>query len=114
MFSSLPERIDDFMSWNWPQIEPYYRDLETRQLSGGSIAQWLQDWTALAERVQETTTRLHIQTTVDTADEEAVKRFQTYLAEVMEPVQTASQSLKQKLLASGLSVPDFEIALRNM
>jgi oligoendopeptidase F len=114
MFSSLPKRIDDFMSWTWPQIEPYFRDLETRELSGSSIAQWLQDWSALAELVQETATRFHIRTTVDTTDEEGVKRFQAYLADVIEPVQTASQSLKQRLLASGLSVPNFEIALRNM
>src|SRR5436853_4457820 len=102
------------MRWNWSQIEPFYRDLETRELNSESITQWLTDWTSLAERVQESATRLHIRTTVDTTDEAGVKRFQAYLAEVIEPVQTASQALKQKLLASGLSVPGFEIALRNM
>ncbi len=114
MFSSLPDHIDDFLAWNWSQMEPYYRDLEARELSSGTIAQWLADWTALMERIQETASRLHIRTTVDTTNEAGVKRFQTYLAEVIEPVQNASQVLRQKLLASGLSVPGFEIALRNM
>jgi len=102
------------MAWNWPQIEPYFRELEARELDDSAIAPWLADWTSLAERINETATRLHIRTTADTTDEAGVKRFQAYLADVIEPTQSASQMLRQKLLASGLSVPGFEIPLRNM
>ncbi len=114
MLQALPENIQDFMSWDWAQIEPYIHDLQNRELSASTIAAWLADWTSLSEHISETYSRLYTATTVDTTDEAAVKRFHTYLAEVIEKVQPGAQKLKEKLLASGLSVPGFEIALRNM
>lgn len=114
MLTALPTAIHDFMTWDWPQIEPYFHELEARELNAGNIQNWLADWTALSERLQETMARLYTATTLDATDEAAVQRFHTYLREVGEKVQPVAQQLKQKLLASGLSAPGFEIPLRNM
>ncbi len=114
MFETQLPPIQEFMNWGWPQIEPYCRDLQTRDLNSANVEDWLADWTALSEHIQETSGRLFIATTQNTADEAAVTRFQTYLSDVIEPSQLAVQSLKEKLLASGLTVLNFEIPLRNM
>jgi oligoendopeptidase F len=57
---------------------------------------------------------LWIRTTTHTADEENTKRFHAYLSDIIEQVEIADQRLKEKLLASGLSLPGMEIPLRDM
>lgn len=114
MFSTLPNDIQEFMNWKWSQIKPYFDDLEARDLTADNVADWLADWTHVGERISETYARLYVATTVDTTDDAAVKRYHTFLSEIVEQLQPAAQKLKEKLLASGLSVPGFEIPLRNM
>jgi oligoendopeptidase F len=114
MFDTLPATAQAFMDWRWSQIEPYYQSLESRELTAESVAAWLADWTQLGEHIQEAYSRLYFATTLDTTDEAAVKRFHTFLAEVIEQAEPCEQRLREKLLASGLNPPGFEIALRNM
>jgi oligoendopeptidase F len=114
MFNTLPKTAQEFMTWKWEQIEPFYAELETRNIDAGNVNQWLADWSRLTELVDEANNRLSIATTLDTTDTEAVKRFHTFLHDIMEPFQPAEQKLKQKLLDSGLEPQGFEIPLRNM
>ncbi len=114
MFNQLPSQTQEFMNWNWSQIEPYYAELSSRPLNDRSIKDWLADWTRLDNLLHESRTRLWIGTTTNTADKENLERFHAYLKDIMEQVEPAEQRLKEKLLASGLSVPGMEISLRDM
>ncbi len=114
MFTGLPATTQEFMNWNWLQIEPFYTDLLARPLDDSSIKDWLADWTHLDDLLHETRTRLWIGTTTNTADTENLERFHTYLKDIIEQVEPAEQRLKEKLLASGLSLPGMEISLRDM
>jgi oligoendopeptidase F len=114
MFSTLPADYRDFIHWTWPQFEPYYRDLIARSLSAGNVAAWLADWSHIAKVVQETYARLYLATTLDTADAEAERHYNTFIGEVYPQIEAAEQQLKQKLLDSGLEPAGFEIPLRNM
>lgn len=114
MFARLPTSSDEFMSWSWQQIQPYYRDLTERPLSADVIAAWLADWTRLQNLVYETYSRLHVATTCNTADKEAEERYNWFLEEIYPRSEAAAQELKQKLLASGLEPEGFEVPLRNM
>lgn len=114
MFATLPADYREFIHWTWPQLEPYYQDLMERSLSTGNVAAWLADWSHLAKLVQETYARVHLATTLNTADVEAEQHYNTFIGEVLPQVEAAEQQLKQKLLNSGLEPPGFEIPLRNL
>ncbi len=114
MFSSLPTDYRDFIGWQWPQNEPYYQDLNGRSLSAENVDAWLADWTRLAKIAHEAYTRLHVATTLNTADADAEQRYLTFLGEVYPRFEAAEQHLKEKLLASGLEPAGFEIPLRNL
>ena len=102
------------MRWSWPEIEPYPRALADHALTPANLAAWLGEWTALAERVHETLTRLRIATNLNTIDTEAEANFIHFLDEVYPRWQAAEQTLKEKLLASGLEPEGFALPLRNM
>jgi oligoendopeptidase F len=114
MSTALPENPLDFMSWTWPQIEPHYQALAERPIDPENVSAWLADWSHLAELLSETGQRLYVATTVDTTDEQAKKRQEAFLDRIFPKMEAANQKLKEKLLASGLQPPGFEIPLRNM
>jgi oligoendopeptidase F len=114
MFNPLPQTALDFMDWRWSQIEPYYHELSIRSLDESSIDGWLLDWTRLNLLLYETHERLMVATTVDTTDQEAKRRYQSFLDEILPPSEAAEQKLKEVLLASGIEPDGFEIPLRNM
>ncbi len=114
MFTTLPTDFKAFIHWTWPQFEPYYQDLSNQSLTADNVADWLADWTRLSKTFYEAYARLHLASTLNTADAEVEQRFQSFLSEVLPKVEAAEQSLKQKLLASRLDPQGFEIPLRNM
>jgi len=126
MCLNLPTTVFKFMDWSWPQIEPHFHDLAARPLNANAesgdlhrhgsadITAWLADWTHLSLLLQETYWRLYVATTVNTADEAAQRRFYAFLDEIYPRAQAADQTLKEKLLRSGLEPEGFEIPLRNL
>ncbi|RPI28944.1 MAG: M3 family oligoendopeptidase, partial [Chloroflexota bacterium] len=114
MFSTLPGSSKEFMDWSWDRIEPYYKELSGRRLREGNIALWLSDWSSLRELIYETYNRLYVATTMDTTDPEIHRRYTAFLDDIFPFAQKADQALKEKLLASGLSVRGFEMPLQNM
>ncbi len=114
MFERLPRTALDLLDWPWSRIEPYFCDLEDRPLSAETVEQWLLDWSRLEDLITEGARRLYIATTRDTSDRTLSDRYHTYLSDINEPARHAEQRLREKLIASGLSVPGFEIPLRNM
>jgi oligoendopeptidase F len=102
------------MSWEWPNIEPHFYDLESRPLTAATVDSWLADWSHLSKLVDETRERLWVATTLDTTDHEAEQRFLRFLQTTHERAEAADFRLKRKLLDSGLNPAGFEIPLRNM
>ena len=114
VFDALPKDAKGLMDWSWAEFGPYYDDLIRRQLSAETVPRFLADWTRLSEVIDETYSRLHVATTVNTADRQAEQRYHTFLDVVYPPSEDAEQKLKQKLLAQGV-VPDrFEVPLLKM
>src|ERR671915_428290 len=101
-FQSLPTDAKSILALIWSDYETYYKDLEARELNEGNIQAWLDDWSRLAETVDEHYWRLYIATTVNTADKESEDQFNQYIEEIQAAEKTAEQKLKDKLLASGL------------
>ncbi|MBZ0299033.1 MAG: M3 family oligoendopeptidase [Anaerolineae bacterium] len=114
MFETLPRSAHDVMGWSWAHYEPYYRDLQTRPLDAASVAGWLADWTRINELLDEVGTRLEVATTLDTTDKAAEAAFIRYLDDIRPAFSSAEQTLKEKLLASGLEPEGFAIPLRNL
>jgi oligoendopeptidase F len=114
MFATLPSDYPGFIHWTWSQFEPYYQDLNARALSAANVAAWLADWSQISKIAQEIYARLHIATTLNTADVAAEKSYHTFLSDVNPRLEAAEQELKQKLLDSGLEPIGFEIPLRNL
>ncbi len=102
------------MAWDWSQFEPYFKDLEARDLTADSVDQWLGDWSRVAELLSEVSSRLHVATTQDTTDKAAEDAYTRYLEQLRPPFIAADQRLKEKLLASGLEPADFAVPLRQM
>src|SRR5215216_5427719 len=111
---SLPTDAKSILALKWTDYEPYYKDLEARELSKENIEAWLNDWSTLAATVDEHYWRLYIATTVNTADKQIEDEFNKYIEEIQPLAKTAEQKLKDKLLASGLSPKSFETGLRMM
>ena len=107
-------KIDEFMRWDWAQIEPYYQALAAQPIDEASVESWLKDWTRLSKLLRETHQRLWVASTVDTTDLQARQRYTDFLDNIYPQAQAAEQKIKEKLLASGLEPPGFEVPLRNM
>jgi len=114
MFAELPNTINDFQTWDWAKIEPYFKALEARDLTEANVIEWLNDWAKLNFLIGETHSRLYVGTTVDTTDEATEKRYNAYLEDILQPTNVAAQRLKEKLIASGLKPEGYSIELRNM
>ena len=114
MWNALPADPQILMTWTWTDFEPYYQDLKQRPLRAETVQAWLEDWSALDERLMELRSRLHVATAINTADEEARQRLEAFFDHIFPQAMAAEQELKQKLLASGLEPAGFEIPLRNM
>ena len=114
MFQTLPGSVESFMDWPWSQIEPHYRELVDRPFQEEDVAGWLADWTRLIDLIDERYARLYVAVTLDTADARAEERYHHFLDTVYPNAQAADQQLRERLLASGLEPPGFEVALLRM
>jgi oligoendopeptidase F len=114
MFRNIPRDPQVFLQWKWVQIKPLVDDLQNRPLSPESLADWVMDWSDLNRLVSEIQARLWVATTVNTTDVEVKNQFNSFLDEIYDQFQASNQTLKEKLLQSGLQPEGFEIPLRNM
>ncbi len=114
MFKSIPNYAQDFLEWSWDQYQPLVDDLLERKLKKENVDQYLGDWSRLLEFWSETQARYYIDTAMDTTDEAAQNRLETFLENVFSQSKAADQKIKEKFLASGLEPTGFEIPLRNL
>lgn len=82
--------------WTWEDFESYYRALHEARIS--DVEEFLKEWTRLSEAVDESFSRLHVATTVNTADDEARSRYNAFLENVFPRAEEQEQALKKKLL----------------
>lgn len=114
MFDALPATFQEFSRWTWDQIAPFYDDLRARPLSTATVDAWLADWTRLGALLDESNIRLYIATTVNTADEDAERRYKAFLDDIQPHAASAEQDLKQRLIESGLEPSGFGLPLRKL
>ncbi len=114
MITPLPKDPQIFMRWNWSQFEPYFESLSKQTLSATNLDDWVMEWSDLSRILSEIFGRLLVATTLNASDHNAKNKFNAFLDEVYIPSQAAKQTLKQKLLKSGLQPVGFDIPLRNM
>ncbi len=114
MFKTLPKNHQVFIEWSWRELKPFADDLIQRAVTPTTVDDWLMDWSDLSRLLSEMSSRLRLATSLNTADQQAKERYNTFLDTVYIPSQAVHQVLKQKLLASGLQPNGFEVPLRNM
>jgi oligoendopeptidase F len=114
MFNQLPKEVSGVNDWTWAQFEPYFQELQARDINAANVVEWLNDWRRLSQLLDERRERLRVGTTIDTNDQVTLERYNAHLNEILPPTMEAEQRLKEKLLASGLKPQGFEIPLRDM
>ncbi|MFN2211806.1 MAG: M3 family oligoendopeptidase [Anaerolineales bacterium] len=114
MNPALPDKPDEFLDWDWSKIEPIFEELQQRTIDETNILVWLEDWSDISKLLDEIYWRLYDATAVDTSNQTAEKQFTHFLDEIRPKARSAEQSLKEKLLASGISPEGYQIPLRDM
>src|SRR5215216_2927064 len=114
MYDLLPKTAEEFASWDWSKIQPYFENLSCRPLHAGNIGDWLADWTRIARLILERKERLYVATTLHTDDPDAEKRFTAFQENIMQPFNAAEQMLREYLMQTAIKPPNFEVPLRQM
>jgi oligoendopeptidase F len=110
----LPHDARAILDWEWARIEPYYARLRGIALTAHNVHAWLADWTQLSALLDEAYQRLNVATTQYTNDKTREAQYLRFSQEIYPKYQAAEQTLKEKLLASGLEPADFRIQLRSL
>lgn len=114
MSTPLPQSADALIHLSWTDIEPHLDELKQTTLTAQNVEAWLEQWSDVTRAVMETSQRLYVAVTVNTADEAAEKAYNAFFEELYPNAMAADNELKLKLLQSGLQPAGFEIPLRNM
>lgn len=114
MFATLPTQYDALFDKDWGFLKPFFDDLAQRPLDAANAPAWLADWTRLSDLIGEYGARLHVATTVNTADSASEARMKAFFEHIQPQAEAASQVLREKLVASGLELEGMAIPMRNM
>ena len=101
-------------NWKWNEYKPYFEDLLNQNIDKTNVNAWMKYWSDFSELIGEVGTDVYVATTVDTTDEDAKNRFNTFLEDVSENASSKNQALRKKLLDSGYVPNNFEIPLRSI
>ena len=112
MTLKLPESGKEMQDWEWKDYEPYFDYLLNQEVNKQNIEEWMKYWSDLSELIGEVGTEVYVATTVDTTDEDAKKRFHSFLDNISENASSKDQILKKKLLEANVVPQNFEIPLR--
>ena len=114
MALKLPSNSKEMQNWKWGDYEPFFEYLLNQEIDKTNINSWMKYWSDFSELIGEVGTDVYVATTVDTADEDAKNRFNTFLENVSENASSKNQILRKKLLESGCVPDNFEIPLRSI
>jgi oligoendopeptidase F len=110
----LPASSSDAMSLGWSDFQPHYQALADDVLTADNLSAWLSRWSDLHALLDEVEQKLYVATTLNTADKPAQDRLMEFMKNVHEPRQVEEEKLRQKLITSGLSTPNMDVAVRQM
>lgn len=97
----LPE---DFTVKNWETLEPYFKDLDDRQINSiADLEQWLKDASELEATISEDACWRQIRMTCDTESKELENAFNFFMLEIQPKIQPWSDKLNKKLVASSFT-----------
>ena len=112
MSLDLPKTSKEMQYWKWADYEPFFEYLLRQEINKDNIESWMKYWSDFSELIGEVGTDVYVSTTVDTTDKDAKKRFHTFLEDISENASTRNQTLKKKLLESGITPKNFDVPLR--
>ena len=93
----LPE---NFSVTNWEGLEPYFKNLDEREISSVSeLEQWLKDASELESIISEDACWRQIKMTCDTENKELEESFTFFMMKIQPEVQSWADKLNKKLLA---------------
>ena len=112
----LPE---DFLGKDWADIEPFFKELQGRELtSADELERWLLDRSELESVLSEDLAWRYIRMTCDTQDATRAEAFQYFVNEVEPQVAPYDHALNEKMLASphlaGLDERRYGVFLRSV
>lgn len=114
MFETLPRDYAGVAEWTWDDYEPYVEDMLARDLNDETAETWLADCSLLMELLHESSSRLYKAKTQNTADEDIKAAYNSFLENMMPRLIKLSNDANQKMVRAEVSVPDFDVPLRNM
>ena len=94
----------DFVVTKWETLEPYFKNLEERNISTAEeIEQWLKDSSELEAVISEDACWRQIKMTCDTENKELEESFNFFMMEIQPKIQPYADRLNRKLLDSPFS-----------
>ncbi len=94
---------------SWEQIQPIFDELQNREISSGILLeQFILDCSDLASALQEESARIQLAAAVNTADEEAKKRFQHFNEVIYSQITELFKVLDLRILDS-LYLPEINM-----
>lgn len=91
----------DFKVTDWESIEPYFKDLEARDISTKPLLeQWLRDQSELEAVVGEDACWRQIKMTCDTENKQLEEAFNFFCMEIQPKIQPYADALNKKLLVA--------------
>lgn len=103
----------------WPVVEAYYRDLESRPLTGrDTLETWLLDWSDLDAWLEEEGAIRYVEMTCQTDDPVREKRYLDFIENVQPEAKVWANRLERKFLAcehrSALPLDRYEVFIRQI
>lgn len=83
---------------SWSSIQPHVDALLAADLTPANADAWLQRWSDLASVLYEAQSQIYREVSENTADEEADKRFQILVEQIIPQARVAEQALRDRLL----------------
>ena len=89
----------DFVVTNWEGLEPYFNNLDQREIKSlTDLEQWLKDASELEAVISEDACWRQIKMTCDTENKELEKSFNFFMMEIQPKIQPYSDKLNKKLV----------------
>jgi oligoendopeptidase F len=109
----------DFAVKNWEGLEPFFKDLEEREINTiAELEQWLKDASELESVISEDSCWRQIRMTCDTEDKALEESFNYFMLEIQPRIQPYSDRLNKKLvnhpLTAQLNQEKYFTYLRNV
>ena len=109
---AAPQSPHDLAQATWTDIEPHYEYLASQPM--GDVDDWLRAWSRFEEILSEADALAYVAYTCDTTDPGKEAAHLRFARDIGPRAQEQRVRLSRKLLATGHSAPDLEVALRRL